>query len=90
MTPIRFFTDEDVYGAVAIGLRRSGFDAVSTPEAGRLTQSDDSQLQWATSQGRVVVTFNVAHFADLHTRWLQAGRHHSGIIVSFNAPSATC
>jgi len=34
MTPIRFFTDEDVYGAIAPALRTAGFDAVSTPEFG--------------------------------------------------------
>jgi hypothetical protein len=82
MTPIRFFADEDVYGAIASGLRRAGFDAVSTPEAGRLGQSDESQLNWATSERRVVITFNVAHFADLHSRFIQSGRHHAGIVVS--------
>jgi hypothetical protein len=35
MNRIRFFTDEDVYGAIALRLRAGGFDAISTPEAGR-------------------------------------------------------
>ena len=48
MTQPRFFTDEDVYGTVAPALRKSGFDAISTPESGRLGESDESQLQWAT------------------------------------------
>jgi hypothetical protein len=30
----------------------------------------------------VLVSFNVAHFADLHSRWLLSGQHHAGIIVS--------
>jgi uncharacterized protein DUF5615 len=81
MTP-RFFTDEDVYGAIASGLRQAGFDAISTPEAGRLGESDESQLSWAAATSRVLVTFNVAHFAALHVRWLQAGRQHAGITVS--------
>jgi hypothetical protein len=70
MSLLRFFTDEDVYGAVAPALRREGIDAVSTPEAGRRGQSDESQLEWASSEGRVLVTFNVAHFAKLHSDWL--------------------
>jgi len=82
MTPIRFFTDEDVYGAIAPALRAAGFDAVSTPEAGRLGESDESQLHWSTQERRVLVSFNVAHFADCHSRWLQVGQHHAGIIVS--------
>jgi hypothetical protein len=86
MTTIRLFTDEDVYGAVAVALRRAGVDAVSTPEAGRLRESDDSQLQWAANEGRVLVTFNVAHFAGMHAAWLRGGRHHAGIVVSSQRP----
>lgn len=86
MSPIRLFTDEDVYGATAIALRHAGIDTVSTPETGRLGESDESQLQWATGEGRVIVTFNVAHFAQLHTDWLRHGRRHAGIVVSAQRP----
>ena len=86
MAAIRFFTDEDVYGATAPALRNAGWDAVSTPETGRLGQSDESQLQWATNQGRVFVTFNVGHFAHLHRTWMSQGREHAGIIVSAQHP----
>lgn len=44
MAAIRFFTDEDIYGAVATALRHLGIDAVSTPESGRRGESDVSQL----------------------------------------------
>jgi len=91
MTQVGFFTDEDVYGAVAVALRNSGCDAVSTPEAGRLGGSDESQLQWASEKGRALVTFNVAHFANLHSEWMEkgqqhAGMQHAGIIVSAQRP----
>lgn len=86
MAQVRFFTDEDVYGAIAIALRNSGFDAVSTPESGRLGETDESQLQGATDQGRVLVTFNVAHFANLHSQWMSQNRHHTGIVVSLQRP----
>jgi hypothetical protein len=86
MAAIRFFTDEDVYGAIAVALRRARIDACSTPEAGRGGQSDESQLEWASAEGRVIVTFNVAHFAELHTIVLRQGRHHAGIIVSAQRP----
>jgi hypothetical protein len=82
MGAIRFFTDEDVYAAVARALRSAGIDAVSTPERGRLGESDESQLEWAAVDQRVFVTFNVAHFAALHGDWLRQGRHHAGIAVS--------
>jgi hypothetical protein len=82
MSAIRLFTDEDVYGVVAVALRKAGYDALSTPASGRRGESDESQLEWATNEGRVLVTFNVAHFSQLHAAWLSDGRHHAGIIVS--------
>ena len=86
MSAVRFFTDEDVYGDVAPALRRAGIDAVSTPEAERLAQSDEVQLEWAAAAGRVIVSFNAGHFAELHWRWLSEGRHHAGIVVSQQRP----
>jgi hypothetical protein len=66
MIAIRFFTDEDVYGAVAHALENRAIDAISTPEAGRLGESDESQLERAYLHGRALVSFNVGHFARLH------------------------
>ncbi len=86
MSAIRFFTDEDVYGATAIAMRKAGFDTVSTPEAGRRAESDESQIAWASDEGRVLITFNVHHFAALHKVWIGRGRHHAGIIVSNQRP----
>ncbi len=86
MTPIRLYTDEDVYGSVAGKLREGGLDSVSTPEANRLGESDASQLEWAAKQGRVLLTFNVAHFTRLHDDWIARSRNHAGIIVSTQRP----
>ena len=86
MTPIRIYTDEDVYGSVAPKLREQEIDAVSTPEVQRLGATDKSQLSWATKEGRVPLTFNVADFARLHNAWMTSSRHHAGIIVSSQRP----
>jgi hypothetical protein len=86
MAAIRLFTDEDVYGAIAVALRRTKIDVSSTPEVGRRGQPDESQLEWASTEGRVFFTFNVAHFAQLHTTWLRQGRRHAGIVVSSQRP----
>lgn len=86
MSAIRFFTDEDVYGAIAAALRRASWDAVSTPEAGRLRESDESQLTFAAAERRVFVTFNVAHFAAMHAEWRRHNRHHAGVVVSGQRP----
>ncbi|MEO8496815.1 MAG: hypothetical protein ABI614_17230 [Planctomycetota bacterium] len=38
------------------------------------------------SEGRVLVTFNVAHFVRLHSARLSANQHHVGIVVSSQRP----
>jgi hypothetical protein len=86
MASIRFFTEEDVYGVIAVQLRAAGFDAVSTPEVDRLGKLDAFQLEWAALEERVFVTFNVAHFAQLHYQWIAISRHHAGVIVSRQRP----
>lgn len=86
MGQLRLFIDEDVYGAVTTALRKAGFDVVSTPDTRRLGQSDESQLLWASDEQRAIVTFNVAHFANLHVQWLSTGKNHAGIIVSAQRP----
>jgi hypothetical protein len=40
----------------------------------------------ASKAGRVLVTFNVAHFAQLHGAWLREGKHHAGIVASSQRP----
>ena len=86
MGAIRFFTDEDVYEAVARALRRAGIDACSTAEVGRRGESDESQIEWPLNEGRVLVTFNVVHFVELHATLLREGRHHAGVVVSSQRP----
>ena len=82
MSSPRLLLDEDMPGALAPQLRAAGYDAVSTPEAGRLGESDPSQLAWAAQEGRVIATFNVSDFARLHHEWMNQGLQHAGVIVS--------
>ena len=82
----RLYTDEDVHAAVAAGLRRRGFDVLTTFQAGRVGTSDEAQLEFAATDGRVVFTFNRGDFAHLHSEFLRAGRTHAGIVVSVQAP----
>jgi predicted nuclease of predicted toxin-antitoxin system len=81
----KLYLDEDVYHAVALGLRRRGYDVVTTAEAGRRGAGDEDQLRYAAAQGRVVVTFNRGDFARLHGGFMASGTQHSGVIVSTQA-----
>jgi hypothetical protein len=82
MSQLRMFTDEDMQGTLAAQLRAAGVDAISTPEANRLGESDPSQLLWAAQQGRTLATYNVTDFARIHYEWMTRGLHHAGIVVS--------
>lgn len=72
---IRFYTDEHLPLTVAAGLERRGVDALTVRDAGRLGGDDDSQLRFATEEGRVLVTCD-DDFLRLHG----AMADHAGIV----------
>ena len=78
----RLYLDEDVHKSIAFALRLRQFDALSAHEFGAWGLTDEQQLALAIQQGRVLYTFNAAHFVSLHKRYLREGIAHSGIIVS--------
>jgi len=82
----RLYLDEDVHRRVASALRLRHYDVVSAHEGQRWGLTDAEQLGLAASQGRVIVTFNVADFVVLHDDWLRSGRTHAGIVVSEQLP----
>ena len=80
---VRLYFDEDSSRqALARELRARGADITTAPEAGTLGKTDEEQLNWSTSNGRALYSYNRGDFYALHTAWLKAGRSHSGIILS--------
>ena len=63
-------------------LQNKGVDVTTVLEAGLMGRSDEEQLEWATTQGRAVCSFNRRDFFRLHTEYLTQGRTHAGIILS--------
>jgi hypothetical protein len=72
--PIQFFMDQHYPAAVTQGLRRLGINVLTAQEAGRCGLLDSEQLAFATSQERVMATFD-SNFLALH----QSGVAHAGI-----------
>lgn len=72
--PVRFYMDQHFPGPASQGLRRHGVDVLTAQEAGNCGQSDREQLEFATAEQRVLVTFDT-HFLELH----QVGIEHAGI-----------
>ncbi len=79
---IRLYLDEDFHPDLADLVRRNGFDCRSAVEEGTLGKSDEEQLEYATAQGRCLVSFNIGDFATLAQTWALAGRTHPGIVVT--------
>jgi hypothetical protein len=83
---IALYTDADVGSDLAKQLRERGFDAVSALELGRYRLSDQEQFDYAVSEERAILTFNIKHFTSLFEIYWNAGTAHYGVIVSEQIP----
>jgi hypothetical protein len=79
---IRLYLDEDVSVFVAQLLRPHGFDVLTTREAQQLGCSDATQLQYAATNQRTLLTHNRVDYELLHAEALQAHQPHAGILVA--------
>ena len=83
---IKLFLDEDVHLALALALRRRGYDVVHAQEVGRKGKSDAEQLMYAVEHKRCVFSFNVRDFVVLHNEYARSGQEHCGILVLKQRP----
>ncbi|MEE3715832.1 DUF5615 family PIN-like protein [Tumidithrix elongata RA019] len=72
---IKFHLDENVSNAIASGLRARGIDVTTTPEQGLISASDEIQLEFARSMGRVIFTQDTDFL-----RMNQLTANHLGIV----------
>ena len=63
-------------------LRSRGIDVLTATDAGMIRRKDEEHLQLAAAEGRVLYSFNVADFHEIHSQWMAAGRIHAGIILA--------
>lgn len=79
---IRLYLDEDSSDTALLrALRLRGVDVVGAPECGMRGQSDEEQLRWATSQQRVLYSWNRRDFYKIHSDLMRAGQSHAGIVL---------
>lgn len=85
---VAVYADADVHGDLAAEIRARGYDAVSALELEKEQRGldDEAQLEYASSQGRAILTHNQRHFEPLHRKWLSKGHDHAGIILSVQIP----
>jgi hypothetical protein len=80
---IRLYIDEDSMRlALVRALQARGVDVTTALAEGMIEKTDLEQLLYATQQGRVLYSFNVGDFFQLHTEFLTRGRYHAGIILA--------
>ena len=79
---IELYLDEDVDILVAELLERRGYSALTAHKAGRLGQTDSSQLAYAVSQGRALLTHNRDDFEQLAIAYFENQQPHYGIILA--------
>lgn len=82
MATIKIYLDEDVHPFIAHAVRLRGYEALTTVEAGQRTAGDSDQIDFATSKGMALLTYNSRDFPRIHSDFVRSGRTHAGIIVA--------
>ena len=80
---LRFAVDENLDQRIVTALRRLivGVDLVRVREAGLLGAEDPVVLDWATSEGRVLLTHDVQTMPAFAYRRLEDGQSFPGILA---------
>lgn len=75
----RFYANENLPAELVLTLRRLKHDVLTSYEAGNANQGipDEQVLATATTDNRIVITFNRDDFLLLH----RSGVEHSGIVI---------
>lgn len=80
---IRLYLEEDsMRYALVRALRARGVDVLTALEAGMIARDDREHLEYATTQGRALHSFNIRDFYRLHTAYIAEGKSHAGIILA--------
>ncbi len=75
----RFYTDRHIPKAVTSQLQKRGVDIVRCEDVGLSNADDFTHLEYATAEGRVVVSHDT-DFVRLHHEWQSEGKKHAGIL----------
>ena len=76
---IKFYTDSHIAKTIVAQLRQRNVDVLRCQDVGMDDADDVEHLEYATSQGRTVLTSD-ADFLALDEQWQSSGRPHTGII----------
>lgn len=80
---IRLYLDEDAQQTSLVkALRERGMDVQTADEASMRNQDDTDHLAYATTQNRVLYSFNISDYNRIHSDYLHENKNHAGIILA--------
>lgn len=80
---IRLYLDEDAQqGSLVNALRERGVDVQTADDAGMRHRDDNYHLDYATSQSRVLYSFNISDYNFIHADYISRNKPHAGIILA--------
>jgi Domain of unknown function (DUF5615) len=80
---IRLYLDEDAMAVALVqALTERGVDVTTANSENMIFRPDEDHLAHATSIGRVLYSFNVGDYCQIHGQFMESGRSHGGIIVA--------
>lgn len=83
MSQILLYIDEDAIDERFVtALKARQVDVLTVADVGMLHRSDEAQLDWAREHHRVLFTFNIRDFYQLHSDCLMQGGSHAGMILA--------
>ncbi len=71
-----------MHHALVQALKARGVDVATALDEQTIAHSDASHLSHASHLGRSLYSFNVRDYLQLHTEYMQEGKHHAGIILA--------
>lgn len=83
---IKLYLDEDVDPLLAKVIRDRGYDILTTHEAKMHNSDDYKQIDFATSQGRAILTHNIRDFHRISKEYAKINKFHAGMILSSQLP----
>jgi len=79
---VRLLLDEMLSPEIAAELVKRGHDVVAVADPGLVGLPDEQVLEWATAQGRCLVTENVKDYEVLRRAAAAEGMTHAGLLYS--------
>ena len=78
-----FYLDEDSMDKHLVrALRARNIKVKTAFEAGMIERSDEDHLEYATAHNHVLFSFNARDFYHLHTKYMEQGKYHAGIVLA--------